>query len=937
MKASDHNRIAGRKKDWFSSLIAWLLIGTMVFYQLLPFSVAVAQEVSTEPATEVVTITPAAEDTSDDTSADDTSEDDASSTGDSSSAGTSSDDGATGATGATDDTTAGTAADTAADTGIPAEAASTETLAAPEDSLTQTSSPAGSEDPVSCACPADTSGTENTDPEAPSSPCPETCPEVTVENTNDATAQNDVTATADTGNNAIGEPVADPTLQTETVATEPESINPENASLTEENPAPGGRDNSTETNTSPADTPADESNSETPADPAAVIETGEALAVADVVNEVNINIITDNGANSTQNITGDYTGDVNLLDTFYTLLDSAQTLNEGNQSALGALNIINDNSAVITNNVVVDANSGNNTIETGSDGYESDQSGAEIQTGDATAIANVVNLANLNIVGNNWLFAVVNVFGNWVGNLVVPGAGLLTLPGSVCGNGCLGNPTEVSNSNSADIQNNVGAVASTGENSISSSGDATIETGDAYAGTNVKNIVNTNIVDNNWFFLVVNNMGSWMGSVLNWNAETGEMENVYSYDFGTDGNNLTSSGTLTVENRNSATIVNNVETSANTGGNNINGEGGEATIQTGNASAVSRVVNFINTNIVGNNWMFGIVNIFGSWKGDVEFAYPDLAVSLSGDKNTVMPGDELTYTIRYKNNGKAKADDAGLMLSLPDQVAYQSDSSGAAVNGQDLAWSFSGLNPGEEKAVRVVVAVDPNIPETVESLQSVVGTRTSTKEPETGNNSASVSTGVVFPEEPQITIFDGESNSLNSELKIKRTDDAGPVSSGSIINHAITVKNPSKHTLYNIEVKEKIQDPNGAKMVEYVWTIDKLKKGQGALIEYQVAVNESIQPGLYEHTASAEALDAAGDKVESRKVTAGIEVFLAAIWNGVGEEIVPTASAAETVEPGKVLGDETMRLLTLPIWIWMLAAAAYYLTLNWSIFPKRRQ
>jgi len=42
---------------------------------------------------------------------------------------------------------------------------------------------------------------------------------------------------------------------------------------------------------------------------------------------------------------------------------------------------------------------------------------ASITTGDANAAANIINVANTNVIGKNWLMAVVNIFGDWDGNL----------------------------------------------------------------------------------------------------------------------------------------------------------------------------------------------------------------------------------------------------------------------------------------------------------------------------------------------------------------------------------------------------------------------------------------------------------------------------------------------------------------------------------------
>ena len=55
-------------------------------------------------------------------------------------------------------------------------------------------------------------------------------------------------------------------------------------------------------------------------------------------------------------------------------------------------------------------------------------------------------------------------------------------------------------------------------------------------------------------------------------------------------------------------------------------------------------------------------------------------VRLSADKDEVKPGESFDYTIKYKNIGKAKCDNAELMLSLPKYLSFLSDTSGSSQN-----------------------------------------------------------------------------------------------------------------------------------------------------------------------------------------------------------------------------------------------------------------
>lgn len=65
--------------------------------------------------------------------------------------------------------------------------------------------------------------------------------------------------------------------------------------------------------------------------------------------------------------------------------------------------------ALITNHIGLGAFTGDNGI------FGADS--ARIVTGNARAAANVVTLANQNIIGRNWLTAVVNIFGDFTGNI----------------------------------------------------------------------------------------------------------------------------------------------------------------------------------------------------------------------------------------------------------------------------------------------------------------------------------------------------------------------------------------------------------------------------------------------------------------------------------------------------------------------------------------
>lgn len=92
--------------------------------------------------------------------------------------------------------------------------------------------------------------------------------------------------------------------------------------------------------------------------------------------------------------------------------------NSSNNSSFSSNNnsdVNQTNTANLTNNIAIVANTGGNSASRNTSGESS------VKTGDANVVLNVFNFVNNNFVGGKFVFALVNVFGNWVGNVVPPG------------------------------------------------------------------------------------------------------------------------------------------------------------------------------------------------------------------------------------------------------------------------------------------------------------------------------------------------------------------------------------------------------------------------------------------------------------------------------------------------------------------------------------
>ena len=381
------------------------------------------------------------------------------------------------------------------------------------------------------------------------------------------------------------------------------------------------------------------------------IDTGDANTTGTLVNTVNTNI--DGVAVSEFNIADDHVGDI-ILDFASNCISGcglfdATAQNSGNgsdstndasvDSVANNLNFQN-NDATVENGMTLDSDSGNNTADKNTGGD------SEITTGDANVAANVLNFANNNLEGAI-IYGVVNIFGNLVGDIIFPD-GTCCFEDALAKNSGNGSDStnlaainqEVNNQdfqyNDANIENNLIFDATTGDNQTArnTDGSSSIETGDANIDAQVVNIANTNISGGNWYMVLVNEAGKWIGKIIgadgNYYAGSEGLEFLVS-DSGEitvvnagNGSGSTNTGTVnsvvnnTNVQTNTANITNNLNLSANTGGNSASrNTGGDNSIVTGDANIVANIVNFVNNNITGGGTLYVlVVNVFGSWLGD---------------------------------------------------------------------------------------------------------------------------------------------------------------------------------------------------------------------------------------------------------------------------------------------------------------------------------
>lgn len=571
----------------------------------------------------------------------------------------------------------------------------------------------------------------------------------------------------------------------------------------------------------------------------ASIETGDAAASANVVNVVNTNVFNSTGLfYFLSMIMGNTSLDLRNL---FSILTGNTPTQEGGCSLEGpcdngntTVSISNTNNAVVENNLTLAATTGGNSAS-------ASNGSAEISTGDAFASANVVNVVNTNITDTNYLLLTLNGFSPDSSNVIFPSASwfydLLSLGTGVAN----GSQTTVSNINNATVTNTIATDADTGGNSATGS-DATIQTGDATAGASVVNQVNQNIFGNSISFLF-NIQGSWSGEIfglpegMSW-RETGSGVEIFFDNPATASAITGGANNLSVANTNNAVVSNNISLVALTGDNEVSADG-DASIRTGDAQASASVVNVVNTNILGRNWVLAIFNIFGDWDGNIAFGQPDLWIGARAlAPSNLRGGSCFEYEVTVNNLGDARANNVMLQGAFnKDQQTIEKLSENA--NG-NMRYAMGSIGAGESSAVVLPVCLSGSVggQTTVATELSVASTE---DDADYANNKEIIA----------VTTARGGGGKLAvtaTDLSVLKTADKQTISASSSVTYEITIKNEG-HPIYNSLLVDTIYDEHGKTIHEQRWGLDTILENETIVVSYEAFFNGSTAPGVYTNQA----------------------------------------------------------------------------------------
>ena len=304
---------------------------------------------------------------------------------------------------------------------------------------------------------------------------------------------------------------------------------------------------------------------------------------------------------------------------------------------------------------------------------------------------------------------------------------------------------------------------------------------------------------------------------------------------------------------NAARIQNRISVVALTGENEASGNGGAAAIATGDASAAANVVNVVNTNIIGRNWLLAVVNILGNWNGNLSFGRPDLWVGARAEtEGTLGPGGRVTYRFTVMNNGDADATGVTLENEFDSDHLAFADVSDAAVNeGTRTRWNLGAIAPGGAVEVACAATVSGDVDYGTTPITNTVAV-VSNEPDENENDNTEVLSVTVYrapPETPRST-GGGPTPSLSPHILMEKTaSSTGPFTAPAVVEYRIVIKNDGFGPAYDTVLTDTLRDETGKVLKRQSWDLGEIAAGEEITVSYTMAFSTHTASGVYTNTA----------------------------------------------------------------------------------------
>ncbi|WP_428819241.1 isopeptide-forming domain-containing fimbrial protein [Microbulbifer sp. MCCC 1A16149] len=237
------------------------------------------------------------------------------------------------------------------------------------------------------------------------------------------------------------------------------------------------------------------------------------------------------------------------------------------------------------------------------------------------------------------------------------------------------------------------------------------------------------------------------------------------------------------------------------------------------------------------------------------------AVDLFVDKDdggiSAEPGDDITYTINYGNNGNVDATGVVITESLPEYVTFDpADNPGWTLDGDTLTFDVGDLAAGETGSVTLVVTVISPLPSGVEETNNTVsidGDESNGTDPTPEDNTdVDVTPLIAAPDYviDKIENFDDPANPGDPiEWTIEVTNEGNQDGTGVIVTD--TLPDTSLFNSFTASNGGVIDLDAGT----VTWDIGDLAVGDSVTLTLSAVVNESVPTNIPTQTNSVEVTD----------------------------------------------------------------------------------
>ncbi len=318
--------------------------------------------------------------------------------------------------------------------------------------------------------------------------------------------------------------------------------------------------------------------------------------------------------------------------------------------------------------------------------------GGNALSGDAEAIANILNLLQSSWGSQSDIATfIASLDGTIFGDLLLDPAALAGAAGS--------SDVDITVSNNASINNDINVAVNSGDATVSGNtkaGDAT--SGNARALINLLNLINSSITSDKSFIGILNINGDLNGDIL---LPQSFLEYLL-YATGPNSNNQINGGTsnnLAVTTDTNRSIVNDIDAEAGTGDASVSQNTSAGSAGSGTADTKVNTMNLVGQNVNGKNGLLVFVNVFGKWVG-LLFNAPQGTSSIA----TTGPNSNNTINDAGSNKLTVNATENSLINNDVDVTARSGD---ATVSGNTSAGNAKSGNA--DIGVSILNLIDSNL------------------------------------------------------------------------------------------------------------------------------------------------------------------------------------------------------------------------------------